>query len=412
MVAALAAVILCGCIYSYFGGFGTGKCYDTKEFANYAKNVSDITIPESVRIIALGEATHGNSEFQQLKLDVFKLMVEKYDVRAFALEAVYGNCEAVNRYIHGANGTAEEAAKAIGFTIYRTKEMADLIEWMRQYNQTAEPGNGLRFYGFDMQRYEYDYEFLLEAAKQHDLQTAELEQLWDKETGGLSASYSPDQKASVYEAVKQELLQLDDSTTAQAVHFADILLQNVALGRTINDYMKGNALRDSLMAMNTLWILEQEEVRGNERIFITAHNGHIERDRSYGSEGKVMGNIFSDQLGDGYFAIGTNFYKARVNLPKGSHGKRSNHTYYSHNPLAKASKKCGYETSWLDFSTIPDNSDFKQFVSGYTWLGNLGENYNPLSPVFPMAYRVWDSPAKSYDGMIFVAKAHPIEVLE
>ena len=87
--------------YGYFGGFTKVKPIDTEEFAKCAGDISYITIPDSVRIIGLGEATHGNVEFQQLKLDVFKLMVEKYSVRAFALEGDYGGCEAVNRYIHG-----------------------------------------------------------------------------------------------------------------------------------------------------------------------------------------------------------------------------------------------------------------------------------------------------------------------
>ena len=47
-------------------------------------------------------------------------------VRAFALEGDYGGCEQVNRYIHGGEGTAQEAAAAIGFSIYRTEEMAEL----------------------------------------------------------------------------------------------------------------------------------------------------------------------------------------------------------------------------------------------------------------------------------------------
>ena len=58
--------------------------------------------------MALGEATHGNKEFQQLKLDVFKIMVEDYGVRAFSLEGDYGGCETVNRYIHGGDGTVKE----------------------------------------------------------------------------------------------------------------------------------------------------------------------------------------------------------------------------------------------------------------------------------------------------------------
>ena len=82
----LAVLVLTGTVFSHFGGFGTGESADPKEFAAYAGQISEIAIPDNTRIIALGEATHGNREFQQLKLDVFQIMVEQYGVRAFALE--------------------------------------------------------------------------------------------------------------------------------------------------------------------------------------------------------------------------------------------------------------------------------------------------------------------------------------
>ena len=398
--------------HAYFGGLKKVEPIDTKEFATYAGNVSDITIPDSVRIIALGEATHGNAEFQQLKLDVFKLMVEKYGVRAFALEGDYGGCEAVNRYIHGGAGTAQEAAAAIGFPIYRTEQMAHLIEWMRQYNMTAKEGEDLRFYGFDMQIYEKNYKYLLEAAKTYAVPTAELEKLWDKSEDKYSSSYTANQKAKVIEKVRQDLLQLNDSTTAQAVHFADILLQNIALGKVIDDMLKGNALRDSLMFVNTHWIMEQEEARGNACIFISAHNGHIERRHDYGTLGKAMGALLANELGKAYFAIGTDFCKAKVSLPKGKRGKRSNHTFFSKNPLAEAAKQCGYEVCWLDFSSIPESTTLSSRLSEYTWLGDVGEGYSPLMAIFPQSYRDWDCPAILYNGMIIVTNAHPIAVRE
>ena len=66
--------------------------------------------------------------------------------------------------------------------------------------------------------------------------------------------------------------------------------------------------------------------------------------------------------------------------------------------------------SWLDFSRIPADSPLKQNVTGYSWMGSVGEGYSPLMAIMPMAYRVWDSPAVLYDGMIFVSKAQPIDV--
>lgn len=398
--------------YGYFGGFTKVKPVDTEEFSKCAGNISEITIPDSVRIIGLGEATHGNAEFQQLKLDVFKLMVEKYSVRAFALEGDYGGCEAVNRYIHGGPGTAQEAAAAIGFPIYRTKEMAQLIDWMRNYNATAKEGEDLRFYGFDMQLYENNYKYLLEAAKTYEVPTTELEKLWDKSEGKYSASITADQKAKVIEKVKRALLQLNDSTTAQAVHFADMLLQNIAVGKVIDNMLNGNVLRDSLMFVNTHWIMEQEEARGNECIFISGHNGHIERRHDYGTIGKAMGALLANELGKAYFAIGTDFYKATVSLPKGKSGKRRNHTFFSKDPLAEAAKKCGYETCWLDFSRIPDSTTLKHQITEYTWMGDVGEGYSPLMAVLPQSYRDWVSPTLLYDGVILVTEAQPIVVIQ
>ena len=398
--------------YGYFGGFTKVKPIDTEEFAKYAGDISDITIPDSVRVIGLGEATHGNVEFQQLKLDVFKLMVEKYGVRAFALEGDYGGCEAVNRYIHGGSGTAQEAAAAIGFPIYRTKEMAQLIDWMRNYNATAKEGEDLRFYGFDMQLYENNYKYLLEAAKTYEVPTTELEKLWDKSEGKYSASITADQKAKVIEKVKQDLLQLNDSTAAQAVHFADMLLQNIAVGKVIDNMLNGNVLRDSLMFVNTHWIMGQEEARGNKCVFISGHNGHIQRVHDYGKDGKAMGALLSDELGEAYFAIGTDFYKAKVSLPKGKSGKRSNHTFFSKDPLSNAAKQCGYKICWLDFSRIPDGSTLKHQITDYTWMGDVGEGYSPLMAVLPQSYRDWVSPTLLYDGVILVTEAQPIVVLQ
>ena len=40
--------------------------------------------------------------------------------------------EAVNRYTHGGDGTVKDAVSAIGFAIYQTEEMENLISWMQK----------------------------------------------------------------------------------------------------------------------------------------------------------------------------------------------------------------------------------------------------------------------------------------
>lgn len=64
-------------VYCYFGGFTTGNYVDGVEFKD------EIVILADKRIIALGEATHGNKEFQELKLSIFKKLVEKKWCKSF-----------------------------------------------------------------------------------------------------------------------------------------------------------------------------------------------------------------------------------------------------------------------------------------------------------------------------------------
>ena len=420
VICILAALILIGAVFSHFGGFGTGESADPEEFAAYAGQISEITIPENTRIIALGEATHGNREFQQLKLDVFQIMVEQYGIRAFALEGDYGGCEVVNRYIHGGEGTAKEAAAAIGFAIYRTGEMEELISWMRSYNETAADGDDIRFYGFDMQRTEYSYQFLLEGLKSLGHDAEELEKLRDGED--WSALYDREERVLAFTELRQELSEGNSASEMNqamdtVVHLTDILLQNQAMEKAYEEnFADANGIRDQYMADNTMWILAQEEKRGNDRIFITGHNGHLQQSGTYvGGENKVMGDLLTDRIGrEAYFAIGTDFYKTTCNCPTSS-GKRVNRTFYSRDPLAKASGKNGYDFSWLDFSTIPADSSLAEMVNGYIFMGNLGDN--PMDGlngivfrILPYAYRVWQVPSELYDGMIFVTEAHPISV--
>ena len=141
-------------------------------------------------------------------------------------------------------------------------------------------------------------------------------------------------------------------------HLADVLLQNMELGKYIDNAGEINIHRDKMMAENIMWILKQEEARGNGRIFISGHNGHVKKSGNYDANNKVMGNLLADELGNEYFVIGTDFYKTTCNLPVDENSKRKNHIFYSYDPMAKA------------------------------------------------------SPAELYDAMIYVSDAHPIKVIE
>ena len=407
MATLVAVALAAGVVFSHFGGFGTGPAADADEFARYAVPVADLVVPEGTRVVALGEATHGNREFQELKLDVFQTLVERQGVRAFALEADFGGCEAVNRYIHGGEGTLEEAVGDLVYTLYRTDQMAQLISWMRAYNETAAPGEDLRFYGFDMQSYEHSYQLLLDEVRRLGLEATTLEELWTGDD--FAEGVGPEQKEDAYAKVAGELEALGDGTDVSlALQLIECLRQNIELGR-LSESPESYGVRDGFMARNVLWILSQEEARGNRCILVSAHNGHIEQQGSYGPDAKVMGSHLADELGEAYYAIGTDFHKATVNLPKGD--GRMTHTFYSYDPLAKAAADGGFETCWLDFARVPKDSTLTEYIDGPIMMGSVGEGFSALMYVLPQTYRVKREPSAPYDSMIFVPFATPTEIV-
>ena len=226
----------------------------------------------------------------------------------------------------------------------------------------------------------------------------------DSEAGTYADGYTAAQRTKIIGTIKEQLT----SDDMQAIHYADILLQNIELGQYMNDFDELNAQRDRMMAKNTLWILQQEQARGNSRIMISGHNNHIMQCEN--AETPVLGSLLAENLGDGYFAIGTDFYKSTCNLPKTYTRERTTHTFYSHDPLAKASKKCGFDISLLDFSKLPEGSALTEYITNSISMGSLGESYSILMNFVPRSYRTRRTPQKAYDAMIFVADATPIEI--
>ena len=169
------------------------------------------------------------------------------------------------------------------------------------------------------------------------------------------------------------------------------------------DYREGKGRKEK----NVQWILQQEQQNNYDRIFVTGHNSHVAKWGSYDS----MGKILSKEVENGYYVIGTDFYRTRCNMPTRSSAKRTNQVFYSHDPLAKAAKLSGYDICWLNFEKVPGNSELGRQISEYTYMGTLGESYLMIMRLLPPSYRMFQPPAVLYDSMIFVSDANPIKII-
>jgi len=295
---------------------GWGKVEAVKDASKYTSAVENIDIPNDVKVIGFGEATHGNVEFQTLKKDVFQALIKNENVRVFVLEGDFGGAQQINQFILNGTGTAEEAVKALDYGIYKTEQMIEFAQWMYDYNMTANEKDKIYFYGNDMQRYDYSKKGLLdyyevvnsEGAKKYKEQ---LKDATNKTMRDLSSSQLEELDKNM-DAIIKDLQTNKDSYEKQsskeayllAAQYAQIMKQRTQLFLSDSNYAN---LRDEYLANNLQWIVDFEAARGHDKVLMSAHNGHIEKTSANLAGYKSMGQYLDEVYKDGFFAIGTDF---------------------------------------------------------------------------------------------------------
>ena len=434
------------CVLFYFGKLKFEELQahrEIKEVQAEMKPLSAEYIPENISILSIGEAAHGCKEMQELKLSVFKEMVEKRGFTAFALEADYGECAEINRYIQGGEGSAEEMVQKFAFPIYHTKEMAELISWMREWNASAPEEKKVRFYGFDMQDPEGSHAFLKEYSLSHKLTTEEefaknLDCIKDenfslneKNAGEViafldslkeKAEKSPEEAqketgniADEQEAKEKQGLE-DNQDSTEKKEFQerqDFLMELNTVRQAAETWLSkedSSVLRDRDMEENVKKILEIEQKIGSGKLVISAHDGHIQKENPiYNS----MGVLLTKDFGEAYYAIGTDVWKVTDNIKVLGEAKRTVQSFVSVDPLAAQARFAKGKQYALYFSGITDEkSKVYQLIHNPMKMLQLGEGYTFVMRFFPNSYRVKSEPVQRYDGMIYLYEGKPIEILE
>ena len=121
-----------------------------------------------------------------------------------------------------------------------------------------------------------------------------------------------------------------------------------------------------------------------------------------------MGSFIRDELGDSYFAIGTDYFITNCNMPSGS-GRRANHRFVSGDILAYQAGELG--TYYLDFSKVNGDSEVYKYIHEPIYTGSLGEGYSILNTILQDTVRVYCEPAYLFDAMILIYQCTPLNLL-
>jgi len=382
----------------------------------YAQEVDALRVPETAELVGLGEATHGNAEFQALRLTVLKRLVMQ-GYRAFAMEIDFGEGLMVDAYIQGVeSGDASEIVGRLGYPIARTAQTVELIEWMRAYNASASPEDRLRFYGFDMQNTMEGARRLIDFCEAEripgmDEELSLIARLTesDAQLDAVAAGVIEDALRRVGEAMEGYGTEETRAAMRQAARtLAQAMGTYTLAGGSYADY------RDRCMADNVDWIVRRERQLGGGKVMLAAHNAHIARQ----GEGKPLGSLLDERYGARYWAIGTDFFTADVNVSTSTMiaetPKRGIHRFCSADPLAYQARRMPGGMYALTVSDVGEESAaLHERLHRPTSMGGVGEGYMPLWYLFPdSSYRAERVPAALYDQMVFVYHAHPTEMLE
>ncbi|MFI6084065.1 erythromycin esterase family protein [Streptomyces sp. NPDC051217] len=267
---------------------------------------------DGVRIVGLGESTHGTREFFQLKHRLLEYLVTELGFTTLAMEASASAGPAVDAYVRGGVGDAAQVLTGLGFWTWRTEEVLDTIEWMRTYNDGRPDGEKVRFAGIDPQR-AGDSLAVLEAF----LTSVAPDRLpaLHSALGVLATAYpgsrpDPEQKL-MREAVNLlEYVRDHESTPAGAVavrharilvRAADLVTRN---GQHPDPERTVSAARDQYMAEAVGEILDDPAAR----VVLWGHNSHVAKGRTADDAASPpLGRHLRERYGDAYYAFGLLF---------------------------------------------------------------------------------------------------------
>ncbi len=407
-IAALSITLLAGC--------GNRTAAISADLSALQTDISTFTVSENVQVVGLGEASHGTKEYHQMKAEVFKALVRNNGCRTFIIEGDFGGALKVDAYIHGAEGTAEDVVGEIGFNIYRTHEMANLVDWMRSYNENATDGKDLHFYGMDIQRYDNNKECLFSVldvaapalSKKYKIT---FSQLTDEARLTLSADILNKSKTDVLELLKE----MDASETdivaisgQTAFNFAresantiyecsETLLSNNA------DY---NALRDKYMSEKVNWFLQHGD---DSVLFINGHNGHIGKASTSGYT--CLGELLTKNIGESYFAIGTDAENTEFNS-QDSNGNFSIMEVKNRNGLNSVLDNMESDFYYIDFLKAVDDENWQKILNGQQKITTLNVGISGWQKLLKFFYTTTIVPNDTFNGMIVFKKVYPTTLIQ
>ncbi|RDV14929.1 erythromycin esterase family protein [Pontibacter diazotrophicus] len=288
------------------------------------------------RVVLLGEATHGTSEFYTWRAAISRRLIEEKGFSIIAVEGDWTDAYTLNNHISSnSNAATAEEALLQGFDRWPTwmwanEEIADLAEWLQAYNAGRAAEAQVGFYGLDVYGMWESLDEVTEYLENTDPAAAQTA----REAISCFAPYNQNENA------------YSSATRASSENCADELaalleaVQNRVAAASPRDEAAFNALQNAMVAVNAeryyraaavssaqSWNIRDEHMMGtidrlleqhgpDAKIIVWEHNTHVgdARATTMADNGMVnVGQLTREEYGEEeVYIVGFGTYSGTV----------------------------------------------------------------------------------------------------
>ena len=278
------------------------------------------------RIVLLGEASHGTSEFYQARAAITRQLIERHGFTIVAAEADWPDAASLDRYVRHlpARREAEPAFRRFPTWMWRNTDVASFVDWLRERNRPLPPDERAGFFGLDLYSLGGSMRAVIDYLDTVDPEAAQVARArygclkpWSREPQdygrmALSAGFAVCEQPVI--RVLQDLLSSRLSYSAKDGETFVDAAQNARLVRNAEAYYRamyyGASEAWNLRDRHMFETLEQILTwRGSDsRAVVWAHNSHI-GNAAFTDMGQVrdevnIGQLCRQRYGDDVALIG------------------------------------------------------------------------------------------------------------
>ena len=131
------------------------------------------------RVVCLGEASHGTSEFYRARAAISRRLIERHGFNIVAVEGDWPDCATVDRYVR------HRPVRELDFRpferfpmwMWRNREADAFIRWIRTHNENRPSERMCGFYGLDLYNLSASMESVIEFLDREDPELGRLAHL-------------------------------------------------------------------------------------------------------------------------------------------------------------------------------------------------------------------------------------------